>query len=56
MSFLVFSIILLGKQDPVYCRWHMTISILCLLLAVPWVGLQCVMVTFPVIPTYCFSL
>ena len=26
---------------------HVTVSILCLFLAVPWVGLQCLIVAFP---------
>ena len=30
---------------PSYC--HVAVSIVCLLLVVPWVGLQCVIVAFP---------
>ena len=31
---------------------HMAVSVLCLFLTVPWVGLQCVIVAFLVILTY----
>ena len=53
VSFLVLNyIILIGKRELValllWSSWYtMTVSVMWLFLAVPWVGLQCLIVVFP---------
>ena len=52
LSVLVFPIISLGKKELVAFLWlssycYVAVSVLCLFLAVRWVGLQCVTVAYP---------
>ena len=42
-----FEIISMRKRELVAFLYHVTVSILCLFLTVPWVGMQCVIVVFP---------
>ena len=48
MSFLVLQSTSWEKVSTCIALWrHVTVSILCLFLVAPWVGLQCAIVAFP---------